>query len=448
MMQHDSNKMPLLARLLVGLLAISSIALLVLAVIRPGPDASPAPVWVTFLGRFHPVALHLPIGGIVMLGVYELWAWLFKQSPAALVVVLFAAAAAHVTALLGLLLAWNGEYDPSLLRFHQWLALTATVLATVVLAQRIRVACAGSLPLYRGLVFLTMAVIGAAGHFGGSMTHGKDFLTELADEAWPSFKRSLTAEEPRAAEPSVTDLYADVVQPIFRARCHTCHSASKMKGGLNLETRSTMIAGGKTGPALVPGDIAKSNLLTRISLPPEDKRHMPPVGKPQLSPEEQHLLQWWIEQGAPEEAPLANLVVPKNLQNAIASLAQHSFDTVEHPLEIEEDIAAPNTPPPPAPEKPVGTTPPSSLTFEADIVPFLKTYCYDCHGSDLPMGDMDLTALVDVVDANAQSRTAWEKALHQLKAGNMPPEGMAMPSDEQRQNVLAWIETQLQSLKQ
>ena len=44
------------------------------------------------------------------------------------------------------------------------------------------------------------------------------------------------------------------IQPIFAETCYECHGPKKQKGGLRLDSRRSALAGGQTGPAIVPGD--------------------------------------------------------------------------------------------------------------------------------------------------------------------------------------------------
>lgn len=112
-------------------------------------------------------------------------------------------------------------------------------------------------------------------------------------------------------------LAADVVQhaievtqhdvlPILLRRCIVCHGLRRQEGGLDLRTKSSMLKGGQSGPAIVPGKPAESLLVKRISadqMPP--KKFLLDVGvKPVREGELTRMVQW-IEQGAPETpAPL------------------------------------------------------------------------------------------------------------------------------------------------
>lgn len=103
--------------------------------------------------------------------------------------------------------------------------------------------------------------------------------------------------------PAESPLFERDVAPLLAARCGQCHGAEKAEAGLDLRQRSTMLAGGDSGPALVPGKPDESAILVRV-----DKGEMPPAGEPGLSAGERALLRHWIVAGAPlavAEQPLA-----------------------------------------------------------------------------------------------------------------------------------------------
>src|SRR5437868_2114295 len=83
--------------------------------------------------------------------------------------------------------------------------------------------------------------------------------------------RAPAADPPAKADPAFN---ADV-RPILQAYCTECHGeAAKPKGGLDLRLRRFAVAGGKSGPAVVPGKPADSLLLDRVTsgdMPPGKK---------------------------------------------------------------------------------------------------------------------------------------------------------------------------------
>ena len=99
---------------------------------------------------------------------------------------------------------------------------------------------------------------------------------------------------PATARAGETDFARDI-RPIL-SRCIRCHGPKKQKGGLRLDVRRRALAGGDTGPAIVPRRAAASELLRRVTAQDEDWR-MPPSGKP-LAAADIARLRTWIDKGA------------------------------------------------------------------------------------------------------------------------------------------------------
>jgi hypothetical protein len=96
------------------------------------------------------------------------------------------------------------------------------------------------------------------------------------------------------------------IRPLLHARCVECHGPEKPKGGLRLDTKTAAMKGGASGPAIVPGKSAESELIRRVSSSDPAER-MPSKGEP-LTAREIALLRAWIDAGAewPEtEKPLS-----------------------------------------------------------------------------------------------------------------------------------------------
>ena len=97
---------------------------------------------------------------------------------------------------------------------------------------------------------------------------------------------------------SQTADFKSEVKPILETACLSCHGAEKPKGGLSIHTREATLAGGDSGPSVIPGRPDDSLLYTLTILPPDDDDIMPPKGDP-LTPEQTGILRRWIEEGAP-----------------------------------------------------------------------------------------------------------------------------------------------------
>ena len=95
------------------------------------------------------------------------------------------------------------------------------------------------------------------------------------------------------------EFYTQRVQPIFANNCYRCHGGMNHRGGLNIDTRESLLKGGHTGPAIVPGDPSKSLLVTLIRHegPASDPMPMPPKGD-KLSDADIATVTAWIKAGA------------------------------------------------------------------------------------------------------------------------------------------------------
>ncbi len=106
----------------------------------------------------------------------------------------------------------------------------------------------------------------------------------------------------RAAEPDPKgiEFFENKIRPVLVEQCYKCHSVQvgKSKGSLTLDTREAVLKGGANGPALVPGNPAKSLLLTALHQDGELK--MPPKAK--LPDAVVADFRRWIEIGAPTRA--------------------------------------------------------------------------------------------------------------------------------------------------
>jgi hypothetical protein len=98
-----------------------------------------------------------------------------------------------------------------------------------------------------------------------------------------AFEETNEATPPQAA-------FDKTIAPLLARRCLDCHNRSELAGGLDLSDREKALAGGDSGPVLVPGEPAESLLWQRIA-----DGEMPP--KTPLPPEERALLKTWIAEG-------------------------------------------------------------------------------------------------------------------------------------------------------
>ena len=287
--------------------------------------------WVQFLGPFHMVILHYPIGLLSLAAFLEVWAWWRPEEHLRRIVGVvlgLGAGSAVVAASLGLLRAQGAEYDPGLLGEHQRLGLATAILSVVAWGLHYRYSGRNTSATfrygYRGILALAFGCLLTTGHHGGSLTHGRTFLSEHA----PALLRPLLGPLPTHSTsavlveipietksstsngPSII-AHSDVpgnngaetyppVQAAFAAKCYGCHGPEKQKSRFRLDDRAIVLQGGKSGtPAVFPGDPFQSNLLRVCLLPRTHEEAMPPEGKEPLTPEEIFNVMKWIQAGAP-----------------------------------------------------------------------------------------------------------------------------------------------------
>jgi len=116
-------------------------------------------------------------------------------------------------------------------------------------------------------------------------------------------------------------VYAKVIQPIFEAKCVSCHGEDKAKGRLAMHNFEVLAAGSGNGSILEADedDESRIELVFRAELPEDDDEHMPPSGKPQLTAEELEILKWWVKEGAYEDTE--NTDAPEEIRKKIENLA-------------------------------------------------------------------------------------------------------------------------------
>ena len=282
-----------------------------------------------FIGRLHPLIVHLPIG--ILLFAFALIVFQrFRKveiEPIIGIALLWGSLTAAAACVAGWLLAQSGEYDADLVFLHQWTGIATAVLGfSAYFFKRIRDI----------LTTLTVVFLSIAGHYGGNLTHGEDYL--FPKKKTPSVTQNVMAQNALIKIPQAGDstqnivsqqvigvlktskattlnakvpsnaaiqtisqksfVYRDLIIPILESKCYNCHSATKKKGGLRLDTEEFIREGGKNGSVFTVGNPEGSNLYTALLLPEDDDKHMPPKGKPQLTSQEIATIHFWIKKGA------------------------------------------------------------------------------------------------------------------------------------------------------
>jgi hypothetical protein len=288
-----------------------------------------------FIGRLHPLIVHLPIGILLFAFALILLQRVRRVDIESIIgfALLLGSISAVAACVAGWILAQSGEYDADLVFKHQWTGIATAGLGLLAFfVKRIRDI----------LATMTVMVLVVAGHYGGNLTHGEDYL--FPKKKTPSVKTAQVADSLQnignqqvigslgatnevlpnttkegllnAAKAALTNpstplpnapvqtivqkrfVYRDAVIPILEAKCYGCHSATKKKGGLRLDSEDFIREGGKNGAVLTAGNPEQSKMYASLLLPEDDDDHMPPKGKPQLTPQEIATLHFWIKGGA------------------------------------------------------------------------------------------------------------------------------------------------------
>jgi uncharacterized membrane protein len=303
--------------------------------------------WMILFGRTHPLIVHLPIGILFIGVVLECISLLprYSQFRPALPLVWFLSALTSVlSCVAGLMLSQEGGFDDDTLRWHQWLGIMVAVLCSGMFVLRVfikprtpHITTTGAL-----LSFITISV---TGHFGGTLTHGDDYLTTAFYTVPGNEDDDQSSVGVKRREPIVDVekalVYGDLVEPVLEQKCVRCHGSKKQKGKLRLDQYELILVGGKSGSTIAPGNAGESEMYKRLLLPADDKKRMPPRGKPQLTDDEKSLIRWWIEEGnATTDKKVSDVKKTEPIRLVLAGLTTPQETSVKADPEIPEDTVA------------------------------------------------------------------------------------------------------------
>ncbi|WNJ17905.1 c-type cytochrome domain-containing protein [Pontibacter sp. G13] len=250
-----------------------------------------------FFGRFHPVLVHLPIGFLLLAVLLEVaWrlGWVGRSQDAVKFSLMVGTISAAAASLLGWMLSTRGDYNEDMLDSHLWAGIVTTLIAGAAWLLQSGLLPKIQLPKPVYLVLLAGIVVGltATGHLGGNLTHGSEYLVQYMPFRTPDID---PLDRPPVEELAQAQLFGDIVHPIMKAKCASCHNEEKKKGKLSLASIESYLAGGKHGELFVAGHAGESELIRRVTLPQSDDEFMPPEGKTPLTENEIALLTFWID---------------------------------------------------------------------------------------------------------------------------------------------------------
>ena len=278
-----------------------------------------------FIGHFHPVIVHMPIG-IMLLGGFLLFyqgPQLNKFDKVISLAFLVGSISATLACFTGWLLAQSGEFDSVLIQKHQWVGIATAAIGWTIYFNKYKKVLAISLVV---LIIIT-------GHLGTTLTHGENYLFSSNKEENIEQINIIVAKKNETVLKSKDSIkivsynvYKEEIKPILQVRCYNCHGPLKQKGGLRLDSESFIKKGGKEDIVLVVNNPLKSKMYTNLVLPMEDDKHMPPKGKHQLTNQEITTIKQWIANGASFEDKIDTIT---------NSLKESTADSV-HLMEINK----------------------------------------------------------------------------------------------------------------
>ena len=275
---------------------------------------------IEFLGHFHPILVHLPIG-ILLTGL--LLQWLARKSKyaqlqqAVPVTLLAGAVTGLFSCITGYLLSISDDYDKSLVSWHMWMGIATTFTAFVLYAREKN----DQFQVNKTLLSVTLlGLVILTGHLGGSLTHGSDYLSKPLKNIFNDDSTLSIATIKPIANVQEAQVYTDVIKPVFETKCYSCHGANKQKGRLRIDDSLKLMKGGKDGVVIEPGNADASELMKRITLPVDNDDHMPPKEKAQPSEDQVALIHWWIANGASFDKKVNQLPQDEKIKPALIAL--------------------------------------------------------------------------------------------------------------------------------
>ena len=136
-----------------------------------------------FLGSLHPLVVHLPIGFVLLTMIFEFFAnsKSIIQNRMISLGWLFTFISSLMASLFGWFLGDNGYYFESQIDIHRWSGILFVVVCFLVWVYKsLNLPTNTFLSRFRNVVVIILLTV--TGHYGGSMTHGEDYLTENLPE--------------------------------------------------------------------------------------------------------------------------------------------------------------------------------------------------------------------------------------------------------------------------
>ena len=408
-----------------------------------------------FVGRFHPLVLHLPIGMLVVaffMQAFSIW----KKRDDLHFPYCFCLGCSFIFSVLavifGALLSMSNEYNADLINRHGWGGILFSLLVGLAFYLKYKFLKSGQENMKQKkaslvVMFIALNVMSLVGHDGGSLTHGPDYLTDKA----PNILRNLIGlpDKPKEVVNPEGTVYNEIIAKFFAKNCTSCHSDAKTKGKLRLDTIEWIQKGGKNKDLIIHGN-ADASLLVELMTTDDEDEIMPPKGK--LSNPHIELIKWWINTSSSDADLFERLVKdakvpPKFIQmfDKEARKAAHvkKAEAVSTKSPESTSIKLPEVKEAAVIQKPKVTPEASGgINFVKDVAPILEARCVKCHGEKKQKGEYRLDKGEHIFIAGESEETpvfkgkAAESYLHKLISLDeddddvMPPKGGNLTSEQ------------------
>jgi len=279
--------------------------------------------WLQVFGRFHIVLLHLPIGLIPAMCVLEFGAAIIRRPPpkgALLTLAVMTALTSAAAFGSGLVLAGE-KVQSTTLSLHKNAAIAmAAVSALLPLTSRSK-----SRWLFRLMLLASLSLSMVTGHYGGTLTHKKNFLFKPLERAQQKHPPTDTGGAALSAGPSATSpdqahgttknpadgqvddgvaatlSYERDIAPVIARCCTGCHNPDDLDGDLDLTTHQAIMRGWGDEVIITPNKPDESPLIESLTLPDDDEMRMPPIDEEeQLTAKEITTIRAWVLNGCPK----------------------------------------------------------------------------------------------------------------------------------------------------
>ncbi|WP_282134039.1 DUF1592 domain-containing protein [Seonamhaeicola maritimus] len=383
---------------------------------------------ISYFGNFHPLILHVPIGaliGVFVLEVANLISPKLNLENASKVLLWFTAICFIPAVVFGFFLASSGGYNNEVLSYHKWLGLITALLCVWSLVFRLWAYSQSKIhvKIYQGVLFINVILLTLAGHYGGTLTHGTNYLTKDMPKNMKAFfgiketeSESIISEIKELAKTEVFSgalVFADTIHPIMDNNCFECHNDNKQKGDLRLDNVGWKFTNVE--------EVKKwKSVYTEI-----EEGNMPPEEKEPLTEAQRNSILNWITESLDAVNPELKQEVVK-VEKVEAEEEKKELALVAKNEAIEKTKLSAE-----------------GLHYVDNIKPVITKYCVSCHGPKRQKGDVRLDRLNwDMVNGN--DAESWHSALDMINSGEMPPKKKPQLSNEERRMMVDWITNSLE----